>query len=412
MPPGLRRRNKNWYINYYDLHGRRHWEKVGPSVHRALKARASRIVEIESGRFGLRKCQALTLREFVDGLWQNEVVINLKPSTSRSYKSLLKYHLLPEFGDYPLSAITRPTVKSFIARKLKTQRRSYSIRRPNPNRPNLSRKTIFNSIALLTAIMESAATDYNLLPANPIRGALRKRNFPVQKPGSERVRVLEPEEFKKVVENLRPPVLQAVLFATFTGARWSEQTALQIEEDVDFRRNRLQISRSLYKRVAQTPKTRQSVRDIVISPMARKILESVPRKAGFVFSEDGTRSLGNGNWIKQQWRQAQIRAGVKSPIRWHDLRHQFVSFLIAIGKHPKFIASQAGHASAGFTMDRYGHLFETITATPTEWPEDLLWPGGVPFDLSWHHLGTITEKTRLIQTGEQTSDIPSEPLAK
>ena len=73
---------------------------------------------------------------------------------------------------------------------------------------------------------------------------------------------------------------------------------------------------------------------------------------------------------------AQVRAGIKRPIRWHDLRHQFVSPLIAAGKNPLYIAQQAGHADAGFSLKRYGHLFKTIKPTPVEWPEDLLWPLG------------------------------------
>ena len=76
---------------------------------------------------------------------------------------------------------------------------------------------------------------------------------------------------------------------------------------------------------------------------------------------------------------AQVRAGIRQPIRWHDLRHQFVSLLIAAGKHPLYIAEQAGHADPGFTLKRYGHLFKTIKMTPVEWPEDLLWPSGFPW---------------------------------
>ncbi len=72
-----------------------------------------------------------------------------------------------------------------------------------------------------------------------------------------------------------------------------------------------------------------------------------------------------------------------------------MSFLIAIGKVPKYGAEQAGHASAGFTLDRYGHLFEIVTSAPVEWPEDLLWPAEcdqiVPME------GTIGQN----QAGEQ-----------
>ncbi len=78
------------------------------------------------------------------------------------------------------------------------------------------------------------------------------------------------------------------------------------------------------------------------------------------------------------WREAQQRAGIRRPIPFHGLRHQFVSLLIAAGKHPKYISAQAGHATAGFTLDRYGHLFDSIAPTPVEWPEDLLWPDSIP----------------------------------
>jgi integrase len=46
-------------------------------------------------------------------------------------------------------------------------------------------------------------------------------------------------------------------------------------------------------------------------------------------------------------------------IRFHDLRHTRVAHLIAVGEQPLLIAKQLGHASSSFTMDRYGHLFET-----------------------------------------------------
>jgi integrase len=45
-------------------------------------------------------------------------------------------------------------------------------------------------------------------------------------------------------------------------------------------------------------------------------------------------------------------------IRFHDLRHSHVAHLIAAGEQPLLIARRLGHASASFTMDRYGHLFE------------------------------------------------------
>lgn len=45
-------------------------------------------------------------------------------------------------------------------------------------------------------------------------------------------------------------------------------------------------------------------------------------------------------------------------IRFHDLRHTHVAHLIAAKQQPLKIAKRLGHASAAFTQDRYGHLFE------------------------------------------------------
>lgn len=53
-----------------------------------------------------------------------------------------------------------------------------SKRRPNPNRPTLSQKTILNMVAVLSAMHESATVDYELLATNPLRGILRRKNFP------------------------------------------------------------------------------------------------------------------------------------------------------------------------------------------------------------------------------------------
>lgn len=382
--PGIYRRGPVWWIDYRDQFGLRHREPVGRSQQQAVRARAMRLAEIESGKFGLRKPgKALTLGEFVEGPWRREVAIAFKPSTLRAYETALKHHLLPYFGGYPLPAITRAKVKAFIAKKAREQRFSYSKRNPNPNRPTLAPKTILNMVALLESIMEAAVADYELMETNPLRGVLRRKNFPAdaRRPRDKRVRFLEPEDFKRAVAELEdhPKVLMAVLFATLTGLRWGEQVALRIEEDVDFRRNRLRISRALYRRVPQTPKTKESVGDVDMCPTVRRILQAVPWAEGYVFSPDGQAPIGDGSWIKRQWRKAQIRAGIRRPISWHDLRHQFVTLLIAAGKHPKYMAKQARHASAGFTLDRYGDLFETIPATHVEWWDDLLWPEGCPY---------------------------------
>lgn len=405
---GIYWRGGTLWIQFYDQRGKRRRESTrGTSIRDAKTLRAQRLAEVNKGQYVGKK--APTLRQFVERTWRPEIATNLKPSTQRGYETALEHHLLPAFGDYRLDLITRGPVRSFIAAKAKQKRWAYS-RDPNPNRPTLSKKTVLNMVGILSAILETAI-ECDLLPANPIHGIMKRRNFADFAPRDPRLHVLEPDDFRRSVEHLKPPVLQAVLFATFAGgARWSEQTAVRIE-NADFRRNKLMIFESLYRHVPQKPKTASSVREVNMTPSVRQILKAVPWREGYVFSPDGQRTLGGGSWVHGQWEKAQIAAGVKRPIRWHDLRHQFVSLLWAAGKDPAYISKQAGHKGLSQTLDRYQHLFESITRTPVEYPEDLVWPSG--FDLSIvAGIVAVSNATRREKAGEQGFDGTAESQAE
>ena len=60
--------------------------------------------------------------------------------------------------------------------------------------------------------------------------------------------------------------------------------------------------------------------------------------------------------LRRSWYRCLEKAEIRK-IRFHDLRHSFVSLLIEHGAHPKYIQEQAGHSSIQVTMDTYGHLF-------------------------------------------------------
>jgi integrase len=44
--------------------------------------------------------------------------------------------------------------------------------------------------------------------------------------------------------------------------------------------------------------------------------------------------------------------------RVHDLRHSFVSIMVAAGANPKAVSTWAGHSSVSSTLDRYGYLHD------------------------------------------------------
>lgn len=381
---GIRRHGKRWQIAYYDAHGRQRFETVRGSLTTARKVRAERLHQVQAGKFGIRDRRKVpTFAEFVP-TWREEVAIGLAPSTRRGYETALEHHLLPAFGGTPLDLITKAAVQKFIAEKAQQQRFDYTLgKNPNPDRPTLSGKTIRNIVAVLHSLLESAVEDYELLDRNPLAKILsdrRRRRFPTQKLRVRpKVHYLEPDAFKRALEALRHDrVRRLALVAALAGLRWGELVALRVE-DVDWTRNRIRVTRALYRRVPGAPKTEQSEGDVPICPTVRRILQAIPWKRGYVFSVDGETPIGDGSWIKRQWAKAQRAAGIVHPVSWHDLRHEFVSLLIAAGKHPKYIAAAARHRDPGFSLRTYGHLFDSMPITPVEWWDDLLWPDGCPY---------------------------------
>lgn len=382
---GIRHHGKRWQIFFYDQHGRRRFETVKGSLTTARTMRALRVSQVQRGKFGLHERQRMPrLTEFVQQ-WREEVAIALAPSTRRGYETALTHHLLPAFGGMPLDLITKAAVQKFIAAKAQQQRFDYTKgKNPNSNRPILAPKTIRLMVAVLHSVLESAKEDYELLPFNPLDGILsdrRRRRFPTAKLRPRRkIHFLEPEDFKRAVGAVRyDKVRRLVLVAGLSGLRWGELVALRVEEDLNWRRNRIVVTRSLYKRIPGAPKTPESEGEVPICPTVRRILQAVPWREGYVFSPDGVTPIGAGSWITREWKKAQVRAGIRNPITWHDLRHQFVTLLIASGKHPKQIGEWARHTDAGYSMKAYGHLFDSIPITAVEWWDDVLWPAGCPY---------------------------------
>jgi integrase len=380
---GIRKHGNRWQIIFYDQRGLRRFETVRGSLTTARKLRAERLHQVQSGKFGVAQQRAVPrLAEFIER-WRKEVAIGLAPSTRRGYETALEHHLLPAFAVVSLDLITKATVQKFISEKARQQRWDYTKgKNPNPDRPTLAGKTIRNMIAVLHSVLESAVEDYELLERNPLAGVLsdrRRRRFPTEKLRIRpKVHVIEPEEFKQALGALRHDrIRRLALVAALAGLRWGELVALRVE-DLDWRRNRIRVTRALYRRVPGAPKTEQSEGEVPICPTVRRVLQLVPWTRGYVFSVDGETPIGDGSWIKRKWRDAQGAAGIAHPISWHDLRHLFVSLLIAAGKHPKYIASAARHRDPGFSLRTYGHLFDSMPISAVEWWDDLLWPDGCP----------------------------------
>jgi len=78
--------------------------------------------------------------------------------------------------------------------------------------------------------------------------------------------------------------------------------------------------------------------------------------------EDHVFSMADGRPVTpstygRRWHALLAKVGVPT-IRPHDLRHLNISLLLEEGHNVKVVQGRAGHYSAAFTLDRYGHVME------------------------------------------------------
>ena len=89
-----------------------------------------------------------------------------------------------------------------------------------------------------------------------------------------------------------------------------------------------------------------------------------PGRSGAVWADDAWRY-----WRRRVFTPAVQAEGLASPVRPYDLRHSFVSLLLAEGANVVEIARQAGH-SPTMTLSTYAHLFDETAGAERVSAED------------------------------------------
>jgi len=340
----IRKRGKQYAIQYYDAAGRRRWETIGPNLHEARQVLAERMWERRNGKFRLNR-QPITMKEFA-AKWDEDYVTvqirlgRMKESSAESCRSRSRLHIVPFFGQMRLDEITLPHVREFMKALLAKE---------------LSPKTVLNAMVVLKEMFKHAV-QWGYLDVNPAQYAERPRSE------DQEMQILTPPEIRRLLDAADEPVRTLLLCAVLTGMRRGELLGLRWE-DIDLEDHRIFVRRALWRGKFVTPKSRRSRRTIDLAPTLRAALAKVPSRfqAGLVFCSPDGEPINPDTFAQRDWARALRRAELRR-IRFHDLRHTYASLLIAQGAHPKYIQTQLGHASIQTTLDRYGHLMPDVHA--------------------------------------------------
>ena len=302
--------------------------------------------------------------ELVDE-WVDTWPGRLQPRTQVRYRQLLDYYVLPEFGESAAAMITHHQVQRYLDRLAAGQKRRVKggIRRPTqPPSASTVRKVHATLSAIFTEGVRSGA-----LRVNPARHC-RLPRVPRTK-----ATILTREQLDAVALALPVPFNIACALATATGVRAGELWALQRQDfDLDNGVPRVHIERALKQingRMEFGPTKSHQVRSIVIpaslAPVLRLWLDTRPAGANtLVFVGPNGAAVRHNLFIQRLWRRA-VRDALprdKWALRFHDLRHNHATLLLAAGAQPLAVKQRLGHASITTTMDTYGHLMPSADA--------------------------------------------------
>ncbi len=333
------KRSGSWYAVYRDGIKQK-WEKAGNNKRSAEKLLAHRMDQVHTETYQER--EKILFSEF-STRWLNDYArVNVKESTFNSYAVIIRLHLNPYFGHKWLHTIVARDIQNFISEKLSSGK--------------LSAKSVVNFVIPLKRMFKDAI----------LWGYLR--NDPSQYVSRPRVEEKEmdfliPQEIVLFLKNVAPACYALFMTAVMTGMRRGELIAIKWG-DVDFRSSQIIVRRAVYRGRFVSPKSRRSQRRIMMplilsNELRRHKLMNGQNSLDLVFTNRDGNLIDPDNLVRREFYPALENAGLRR-IRFHDLRHTYVSLLLSQGENIKFVQSQLGHASAKTTLDRYGHLMPNL----------------------------------------------------
>jgi integrase len=299
---------------------------------------------------------------------------NASPSTMRGYNKLLQNHLIPEFGNQRLTAITHNGISQWVKRNVDKGSGLVVIKRAH---------------SLLRQILKGAVLD-GRLSRNPAIGVTLPRTKPKEK------KALSLEQLQELAQACIG-YETFILFAGTTGLRWGELAALQCK-DVSILNRTVSVTKGYTKgiqgeRVLSGTKTHQNRTVPVARDLLKTLSDLISTKSpdSHLFEMPGGGSLEYNNFQSRIFRPAVIKAGLTG-ISFHSLRHTTASLLISQGTPITTVAGILGHASTQMTLNVYGHLYEDDAMKYIDRLGDSLFTSG-----------TAKERPKVISVSEKLS---------
>lgn len=278
-------------------------------------------------------------------LWENDKKLYVKKSTYSAYILLIENHINPYFADK--EQITEEDVQKFVLTEL---------------RKGLSQKSIKDIIIVLKMILKFAVKQ-KLLAYNEI-----EIKFPTVGEKTD-LEVLNKNDHKKIINYLQENFTfknLGIYICLSTGMRIGEICGL-LWSDIDVENGIIKVRRTVQRIyvidgetrhteiLIDTPKTKNSIRDIPMTTELYKIIKPLKKVVNndfYVITNEAKPT--EPRTYRNYYERLIKRLGIPK-LKFHGLRHSFATRCIESKCDYKTVSVILGHSNISTTLNLYVH---------------------------------------------------------
>lgn len=278
-------------------------------------------------------------------LWENDKKLYVKKSTYSAYLLLIENHINPYFADN--EQITEEDVQKFVLTEL---------------RKGLSQKSIKDIIIVLKMILKFAVKQ-KLLAYNEI-----EIKFPTVGEKTD-LEVLNKNDHKKIINYLQENFTfknLGIYICLSTGMRIGEICGL-LWSDIDVENGIIKVRRTVQRIyvidgetrhteiLIDTPKTKNSIRDIPMTTELYKIIKPLKKVVNndfYVITNEAKPT--EPRTYRNYYERLIKRLGIPK-LKFHGLRHSFATRCIESKCDYKTVSVILGHSNISTTLNLYVH---------------------------------------------------------
>lgn len=306
----------------------------------------------------------MTVAQWLE-VWQKDYLSGVKQSTKLKYNQDVRLHIVPHIGKIRLKDLNVPTVQ-----------RLYN----SEYEKGLSYKTLKCIHGTLHKALEKAVA-CDLVRNN----VCDKVSIPTSDSFPREMTPLTDEQVKRFLSSITGNRFAPLFYVTlFTGMRQGEVLGLTWD-CIDFQRGTIHLYRQLQRvrsgggafhfttlknkeeRTFKPPVNVLGILKKVKRSQAEEKLragELWKNKSNFVFTDE-TGAHFNERTVYKNFKKIVEEIGAPQT-RFHDLRHTYATLALQNGVDVKTVSATLGHATVAFTLDKYGHVSDTMMRDSAE----------------------------------------------